>query len=455
MRIAWLVAAGAAIAASTPAVASANGRYPASNQIAFSPSDPGLVVLRTTFGLLLSRDGGGSWQWLCEDALGILSSATEDPVLGVTSGALVATPGLANGLVVSSDTGCDWTPTTGALAGQLVKDLAVRADAPATVVALTSTYGAHAGPDAGAGYFEQVYESADDGASFLPVGAPIDPTALATTLDVAAADDDRLYISAVRSGTPPASLFVSYDHGGTWTERPVPIDPTLGESAIYIGAVDPADPDLVYVRTGGPTGGSRLLVTHDAGLSFTVALELEGPMLGFALSEDGSKVYAGDVVQGLVVAPRDSLAFSATSPIHVQCLATQGAELWACSDDVSGFIAGSSSDDGATFTAKLHLTAPPLLSCAADASAIATCGGAPRQALCSTLPGCVIDAGSPAPPPAETRGGGGGCDMGGGGAGMGAAAAGLACAAILRAASKGKGKGRGRRRAGGGGRGRG
>jgi hypothetical protein len=443
MRIGWLVAAGVAIAAA-PAVASANGRYPASNQIAFSPSDPGLVVLRTTFGLLFSHDGGGSWQWLCEDVLGVLSSSTEDPVLGVTSSALVATPGLSDGLDVSTDTGCNWTPTSGPLAGQLVKDLAVRPDAPDTVVLLTSTYGAHAGPDGGAGYAEQVYESADDGASFSPIGAPIDPAALATTLDVAAADDDRLYVSAVRSGTPPASLFVSYDHGATWTERPVPIDATLGESAIYIGAVDPADPDLVYVRTGGTTGGSRLLVTRDAGLTFTSVLALTGQMLGFALSEDGSKVYAGDIGQGLFVATRDGLSFSAASPIHVQCLATHGADLWACSDDVSGFIAGSSSDDGASFAPKLHLVAPPALACPAGAAANTQCSGVPRATLCSSLTGCSVDAGDTTPPPATPRAAGG-CDVGGDGAGVGAAAAGIACAATMRARAR---RGRRRRAAG-------
>ena len=440
MRIAWLVAASAAIALSFPTVASANGRYPASNQIAFSPSDPGLVVLRTTFGLLFSHDGGASWQWLCEDVLGVLSSSTEDPVLGVTSSALVATPGLSDGLDVSTDTGCDWTRTTGPLAGQLVKDLAVRPDAPDAVVLLTSTYGMHAGPDGGAGYAEQVYESTDDGATFSPVGAPIDPSALATTLDVAAADDDRLYVSAVRSSAPLASLFVSYDHGTTWTERSVPIDPTLGESAIYIGAVDPADPDLVYVRTGGPTGGSRLLVTRDAGLSFTLALELTGPMLGFALSEDGSMVYAGDVADGLFVAARDSLAFSATSSIHVQCLATQGANLWACSDDVSGFIAGSSADDGATFAAKLHLVAPPPLACPPGAAAVTQCSGVPRTTLCTTLPGCTADAGAADVPRPRPRGAGG-CAATWGAMGMRAVAAGIACVAMLRART-----GRSRRR---------
>ena len=52
-----------------PAPAFANGRFPASNQIVFSPSDPCLIVLRTTYGILPSHDNGNSWQFICEDAL--------------------------------------------------------------------------------------------------------------------------------------------------------------------------------------------------------------------------------------------------------------------------------------------------------------------------------------------------------------------------------------------------
>ncbi len=42
----------------------ANGRFPASNQLTFSTDDPSFVALRTTFGILLSHDSGLSWSWL-------------------------------------------------------------------------------------------------------------------------------------------------------------------------------------------------------------------------------------------------------------------------------------------------------------------------------------------------------------------------------------------------------
>jgi hypothetical protein len=448
VRVAGIAAASLVLTAAAPA--RANGRFPASNQIAFSPSDADLVLLRTTFGVLLSHDAGVSWSWLCEDVLGTLSSSTEDPLLGVTAASIVATPGLADGLSVSVDHGCDWSPTGGPLAGQLVRDLVVRPDAPDVVLALTSTYGLHAGPDGGAGYAQQVYESDDDGASWSARGVPIDPGALATTIEVAAADPARIYVSAVRAGGEVASLFVSTDAGASWTERPVPIDPA-NESAIYIGGVDPVDPDLVYIRTLGSS--SRLLVTADAGQTFASALTLQGQMTGFALSPDGSTVYAGDVEEGLFVAPRDGVslgAFEHPSTIRVQCLATHGDDLWACSDEASGFVAGVSNDDGATFAAKVHLVAQPMLACAADAEATAQCGGAPRQSFCALLPGCDSseggtpgDAGAPEGP---TSSGGGGCSTASRDGGTGElTAAGCAAIAFLAGAARARTRPRGRR----------
>jgi hypothetical protein len=394
-----IVATGAVVFLATPA-AIANGRFPASNQIAFSPSDPKLVVARTTFGILLSHDAGSTWSWLCEDVLGITSTSIADPILALTAaGEIVAAPQVTNGLVVSADTGCNWRVAGGPMRNELVQDLVVLAGAPDTVFALTSTYGPQAGADGGPGYAQPIYESTDDGESWSAIGAPIDPSALATAIDVAPSDMGRIYVTAVRTvnATRMASLFVSTDAGAHWIERPAPFDPNA-ETGIYIAAVDPTNADHVYLRTAG-TGmvgsPSRLIVTSDAGQNFQVALTLQGEMLGFALSPDGSKVYAGNVEQGLFVSTPNHPAYQNMSAIPVRCLATHGADLWACSDEQhSGFVAGVSSDDGATFTARLHLLAPPLLACAADATATVQCSGAPLQALCSLLTGCGSDAGT-------------------------------------------------------------
>ncbi len=380
--------------------APANGRFPAANQIVFSPSNPDLIVVRATYGLLPSFDHGATWTFLCEDALGLPQGADYDPAIGLTAKqSLVVGLILPPGLEVSADTGCNWSCAGGALSGEAIADIAVRANAPDTVVALTSTVFVD---DAGGGEHSQVFQSIDDGASFAPLGVAIDPAVLVTTVEVAPTDPHRLYVSGGRGFGPTrtASLFVSMDDGATWSEQPAPLDLSY-ESGIYIGGVDPSDADRVYLRTGGigtsGEGRSRLLVTANAGQSFATVLTLTGEMLGFALSPDGSTIYAGGVEDGLLVGDRASFTFVHRSTLHVECLAARGTELWACADQASGFFVGLSMDDGASFSAKLSRDgvkgpiacgAGPssAVACGADANA-AQCAGAPFALLCATV-GC-------------------------------------------------------------------
>lgn len=394
-----LGAAACAAVLCTAPIARPNGRFPASNQILFSPTAANDIVVRTTFGLIFSTDSGKTWRWLCEDTLGLPPTSNEDPYVTITaSGSLVA--GLSLGLEVSANSGCDWTVAGGPLAGQLIKDLDLHQNDLHVVDLITSTFSPSGALDGGAGYAQQLFESTDDGAHWAAFGTPIDPTAIVTTVDVAPSDANRIYVSAFRgSGTTrTASLFVSKDKGMTWTEHPAPLDPSV-ETAVYIGAVDPTRADVVYLRSEGQ---SRLSVTQNAGQSFQSVRTMDDEMLGLALSPDGSKIYIGSVADGLLVAPTTSFAFTQTSTIHVQCLVTRGTDLWACSDEVSGFVAGVSQNDGKTFTPVLHLLGIegpvqcPAKSTAAQCTAWDLEAGAfynPYVGLCSNLGACY-----PGPP---------------------------------------------------------
>src|SRR5687767_10201707 len=72
----------AAVLFTAPDEASANGRFPESNAIFVSESHPDLVILRVTFGMLLSRDRGKTWAWVCERSIG--SVGVEDPMYAIT-----------------------------------------------------------------------------------------------------------------------------------------------------------------------------------------------------------------------------------------------------------------------------------------------------------------------------------------------------------------------------------
>ncbi len=391
--------------------AAANGRFPASNQIVFSPSNPDVVMARTTYALLPSTDDGASWSFLCESALGLPMTTYEDPELGITAnGALVA--GLSAptiGLDVSNDFGCTWGCSNGDLANQQIADTVVRPDTPHEILALTGTFG-------DGGSYSQVFQSVDDGADWTPLGVPLDPAVVVTTIDVAATDPMRLYVSGTRGygATRTASLFVSTNAGQTWDEKVIPQflgDQAGGETSVYIGAVDPTNADRVYLRSSGSVDGgeSRLYVTTDAGTTFTIAkdfqveaagLALIGELLGFALAPDGSQIYVGTKESGLWRANRSDMAFSVVNAnVGVQCLATRqtatGPELWACGNEYKGppgnpgnFIIGRSTDQGATFQA--------LLSTLTSLKGIADCGSATGTAFAcgttvNTATACTCD----------------------------------------------------------------
>jgi hypothetical protein len=374
MRVRFALAAGAAVFGCTlPALA--NGRFPASNQFLFSPTNPDVIWLRTTYGILPSTDNGASWSYLCEDVIGLQSqggSGYEDPSIGLmANGNIIAADSL--GVSVSSDVGCDWSCQSGALSGQSFVDLAVFPSDMSKAVALAST--AFANPDSSTSSFTtQVFQTSDNGTTWSPIGPTLDPTVTVATLDVPNSDPTRIYVSGTRGfgSNKTASLFMYTTASNRWVEQPiVDFDPTM-EDSIYIAAVDPNNADLVYLRSQGQYSGgeSRLFVTSDAssdaGAMFTTPTTgtfetpaatgstIVGELLGFALSPDGSKVYVGTRESGIWMAPASTLVFTQTnSHIHTQCLATRGSELWACSDAVSGFVAGVSTDDGMTFTTKL------------------------------------------------------------------------------------------------------
>ena len=427
--------------------AAANGRFPLSNQIVFSATDPNLIVMRTSYGILPSHDNGATWGYICEDAIGITRSDVYDPAVALThNNSLIV--GLGLGLNVSPDVGCNWNCIGGPLAGQFIVDVAVRPDNPSGAVAITNS---DLPSDSGATLqYAQVFETTDDGVTWSALGVALPSNVVVTTVDVSKSDPHRLYVSGTRGygAHKTASLFVSKDRGQTWTEYALPAAQFdyVTEDAIFIGAVDATNADRLYIRstsnTTVPTGQSRLtdvkLAAGGAAVFTTVHLfavpndptlpVAVSELLGLALSPDGSKIYIGTKEEGLWVAKTSDLNFVQTNKsLEVQCLATRGSELWACSAAKDGFIAGVSTDDGRTFTTKLpligDLSGP--IACKASATG-AACGvdanssqcGAAYESFCEMYTcGPPTDPGKP-PPSCK-------CNLalvsGGGAAGLGAA----------------------------------
>ena len=396
---------GAALA-TTLALASAaqaNGRFPASNAIQFSETDPDLVLLRVTFGLLVSHDRGKTFAWTCEQNVGF--SGNEDPMYAVTpTGAIFSST--YQGISISRNAGCDWKtvvdPTSG-LARQVFIDLASNPNDGKHLVVFASTYDKQ-DTEGNLLFGSKLWETRDDGASWTQIVSPFDARMLGYTIDLTKSDPQRIYATMTRSpGTPQSTgiLLTSKDHAASWDPLEVPF--VNGETGVYIAAVDPVDAERVYLRTSNAAGApTRLLLreaTDGGPATLRTLYTATADLLGFALTPAGDKVYIGGPKDGLLVASTSDFQFQKRSSIEVQCLALAADGVWACSSESSGFIAGLSKDDGATFASVARfcdITGP--LSCAAeDAGSTKTCNALwPSQ---SASLGCVPDAGSPAVTP--------------------------------------------------------
>ncbi len=350
MRPLFMVAAALGLVALTP-TAQANGRFPQAQQLVVHPTDPQRIVLRATFGIVLSDDGGQTWRVACERAVGY--GGTEDPAIGITSsGRLLA--GIFAGLATTPDFGCSWSFAHGdrdsGLSERFVVDVSVRKDDPSVAVAMVSM-----GMGGGA-FLNQNYESNDAGETWVQLGTDIDPTFLGLTIDYAPSDATRMYMSGlvdVKDGV----LLRSRDGGKAWETLPIP--GTGVKNTPFIAAVHPTNPDILYVRTsandagdGGNFANDALLYSDDAGDTWTETLRAPAKLLGFALSPDGGEVLVGfgdprdgtkvdASVLGLRKSATDSFSFETIFPGAISCITWTADGLYVCAAQfVHGFEVG-------------------------------------------------------------------------------------------------------------------
>lgn len=318
-RSAVLALALVAAHALAPSVARANGRFPNAQEFHQGPGDNrDLIVVRFTFGLVVSVDRGQRWEYWCEDALQY-GDGYDPPLSYAADGTLLVA--LQDGLVTTRN-GCTFRrqPNLESLA---VRDLAASPDGRVTwAVALTPS----ATPES------RVARSTDNGLSFEFVGDRFANTVL-DTIEVAPSDPRRLYASGTIDGAPV--LLRSDDGGLRWGRTAARFDDATG---VYVSGVDPRDPDVLYLRAttapegmdaGAADGSGVLFRSDDRGETLRVLLRTAGPMRGFALSDDGRRVWAGGPRDG-AWRVTDGGAPARLSAEPVECLRWSAGALWAC-----------------------------------------------------------------------------------------------------------------------------
>jgi hypothetical protein len=430
----------ASLIAAAPAPAHGHGRFPVMLDVLLQPGEPEVIGAPTTWGLIVSTDGGATWRWTCEEAVGF--AGVYDPDYAFTAtGLLVATTNVA-GLRLTRDL-CTWSEPPPELGATFVARVRVGPDG--------WIYAAAADPFTAD---TRLYVSDDDAASFTAVADPAAGVggvdwwqSMAVVPALLPGDQTRVYLSGYtqRPGPAPGDdpiterhLLRSDDRGATWRSLPLD-DLAFGGylSELHVIATSPTDPDLVFARVGLADGvalGDTLYRSTDAGMTWTevhasrdvvtavvvrrsgeVVLAERGPAptVGVRVSSDGGATFgppiAGTVIHclrerddGTLLACGDGLA-----PVHLGIGSAQTAGDWApimAFRDVDGPIAcptGTVQRD--VCEGKLW----PYVACQLDvALPPAPCDG--------VVPDAGVDGGAGPPPPPQA--GCGGCRAGATGA---------------------------------------
>lgn len=292
--------------------ARANGRFPEAQAIVSVPGDPATLFVRATIGVLVSRDGGERWRWICERALGY-GGGWDPPIAATRDGRLWV--GLEDGLAATRD-GCT-LERAAELDGHTVKDL--RADARGEV--LWAVTGAP-------GRTSFVWRIAASGERRVERLAALEDTNL-MTIEVAPSRPSRVYLSGQPYATIRGRVYRSDDGGRTFTGAESDLE---ADGPLFIGAVDPRDPDRLLLRHLHAQA-SDLLLSVDGGRSFRDVLSMKSAMYGFAKSADGATYWAGSGLKehGLFRSNDRGERFDLVSNTGVLCLYAAAPDaLFAC-----------------------------------------------------------------------------------------------------------------------------
>jgi hypothetical protein len=407
--------------------ARANNGIPGSLGVLLPLDKPQSIGLATTFGLILSDDGGTTWSWTCEQAV---TSMADVYVVGPPPADRFYARSPVTGLGFSDDESCGWHPAGGALAGVKVSDFFPDATDPAHVLAAAAPTS-----DAGTGA-AAVYVSTDGGATFAATPLYTAPAGAAIVgIEIARSNPQIVYLTTytVGSGGYDPVLVRSIDGGGTWT--PVDLLAPLGSAIVRILAVDPADADLVYLRATGATG-ETLAVTRDGGTTFATPLAIaNGTVSAFARLASGTVLVGallnlaggGGGTMGAGYRSNDGAVtfqpWTLAPQPHLVGLGERvvGGEstLYLSGKNYSdGWALAVSTDEGATVTPVMRYDQVAGIRPCVQQLCLPTCNYEEMQAIwdpsvCGGADGGAADAGGPGPPQSS------GCRCGLGGSGLG------------------------------------
>lgn len=290
------------------------------------------VLVSTTFGAVMSKDKGATWNVVCEEAIGYGTGQRPAWLLSPT-GATFA--GSFRGLFVSRGDPCFWQSVTGTQtdAGADFEatgcmDLQGKAG---TLLATTGKYGVE----------NRILRSTDDGATWT--SSPETSLSLFySSVRFAPSSPQRVYAAAWWFSPYTSVLLRSDDNGKTFTRKDLSSAlPAAG--AFYVLGVHPLKPEVVYAtvfKDDEPKTG-WLLKSVDSGETFAPILTSTELFTSVAFGADPATVYAASG-NNLYRSVNDGQAFDRLPhPERNACVTTRGSEVYSCGlQELDGWAVG-------------------------------------------------------------------------------------------------------------------
>jgi hypothetical protein len=345
------------------ALASHPPRMPRVERVLVHPADPQRIVIATRYGgYYVTNDAGATFLHVCQEAMGY-DDTEAYPGHFSRSGAVVVSTGY-RGIASSSDA-CGWS--TWAPSGPVfIADVAAPSDD--LLLALNSAPGSE-------GFANQIWSSADAGASWQPLGAALPADRM--VFGVAGSPDAaELFVTARNESG--IQLLASTDSGVTWQQKLVASD--VSASPRLVGQV-PGSPGhlvvlLAHEQVDSAAPADVLLISTDSGESFQTLYQAQGGLPGATFTEDGLLWFGG---------PEDGLwnvqlGVAEAFPVQVSATPTLGltwsqGKLYSIGDETTqGYSLAVSEDGGQVFRPLFSFCdRHEQLSCAAGSSVAAMC----------------------------------------------------------------------------------